>query len=103
MAVTEAVSRSLGEAVFPSDGAAPAPGGAAVSSSGGKSTALLLAMLLTLGSVGILGYTQWWVPREQAQQVAKVNYEHCLVDVKVYRGKHSYQDRLAQCTKFLGN
>ena len=103
MAVTEAVSRSLGEAISPSDnGAAPAPGGAAVST-GGKSTALLLAMLLTLASVGVLGYTQWWVPREQAQQIAKVNYEHCLVDVKVYRGKHSYADRLAQCTKFLGN
>jgi hypothetical protein len=103
MAVTEAVSRSMGEAVFPSDNdAAPASGDAA-SSSGGKGAAFLLATLLTLGSVGVLGYTQWWVPREQAQEVAKVKYEHCLVEVKVYRGKHSYANRLAQCTKFLNS
>lgn len=102
MAISEAISRSISEAVSPAGEAAPASEGAPASSSAtGKAPAVLLATLLTLGSVGVLGYTQWWIPREEAQQIAKVQYEHCLGEVKAYKGKHSYQARLAQCTKFL--
>lgn len=103
MAISEAVSPSIGEAVSPSaNDAASTSGDAATSSSGRRTTALWVATLLTLASVGALGYTQWWVPREQAQQqMAQVNYEHCLEEVKVYLGKDSYTGRLAQCTKFL--
>jgi predicted negative regulator of RcsB-dependent stress response len=66
-----------------------------------RSAALVLATMLLLGCSVVLGYTQWWVPREQARQVAQVKYDRCLEDVKVYRGKASYPDRLAQCQKFL--
>ena len=101
MTVSEAVSRSIGEAVSPyANEAAPASGETAAAS-GSKGAAFLLAMLLTVCAAGVLGYTQWWVPREQAQQTAQVKYEHCLTEVSVYRGKHSYKARLAQCTKFL--
>ena len=104
MAISEAVSRSISEAVPPSaDDAAPASGRAPASSSGSKTVALLLAMLLTLGSVGVLGYTQWWVPRERAQEIARVTYQHCLGEVKVYRHKHTYKTRLAQCINFLND
>jgi hypothetical protein len=48
-----------------------------------------------------VGYTQWWLPREQAQQVAQLQHEHCLVEVKAYLGKHSYKARLAQCNAFV--
>lgn len=102
MAISEAISRSISEAVSPSASeAAPASEGAAASSSASKAPAILLATLLTLGSVGVLGYTQWWIPREQAQQAAQMQYEHCLGEVKAYKGKHSYKARLAQCNKFL--
>ena len=101
MTVSEAVSRSIGEAASPyANDAAPASGETAAAS-GSKGAAFLVAMLLTMGAGGVLGYTQWWVPREQAQQTAQVKYEHCLTEVQVYRGKHSYKARLAQCTKFL--
>ena len=94
MAISEALSPSASDAASTSEGAA-------ASSSGRKTAALLVATLFTLGSVGALGYTQWWIPREQAQQRAQVTYEHCLEEVKVYLGKHSYPGRLAQCTQFL--
>ena len=68
---------------------------------GGRPQRILLTTLLTLGSVGLLGYTQWWIPREEAQQTAQLQYEHCLGEVKAYKGKHSYKARLAQCNKFL--
>jgi predicted negative regulator of RcsB-dependent stress response len=104
MAISEVVSRSFGEAVSPSpDDTAATEADGAAPTSGSKTTAFLLATLLTLASVGLLGYTQWWVPREEAQQVAKVNYQRCLEEVKVYKGKKSYKGRLAQCSKFLGD
>lgn len=102
MAISEVVSRPFSEAVSPSaDDTASTSEDAAAPSSGKKTTAFLVATLLTLGSVGVLGYTQWWMPREEAQQVAKVKYAQCLEDVKVYKGKKSYKGRLAQCSKFL--
>jgi hypothetical protein len=55
-----------------------------------------MVTLLTLGSVVVLGHTQWWVPREQARQKAQVTYEHCLDEVQVSAGTHSHHDRLAQ-------
>ncbi len=104
MSISEAVTRPISEAASPSaTDAAPASGSDAASSSSRQSAALLVATLFTLGSVGALGYTQWWAPREQAQQTAQVNYYHCLDEVKVYRGSHSYTGRLAQCTEFLSD
>lgn len=94
MAISEVVSPSASDAASASEDAAAPP-------SGRKTAALLVATVFTLGSVGALGYTQWWVPREEAQQRAQVTYEHCLDEVKVYLGKHSYAGRLAQCTQFL--
>ena len=92
MAVSEVALRSVsGSSAAPEDAAAP--------SSGKKGTAILVAMLLALGAAGALGYTQWWVPREQAQQTAQVKYEQCLREVKAYRGKHSYKARVAQCNR----
>jgi predicted negative regulator of RcsB-dependent stress response len=93
-AISEAASPSLSEAPATVDGEAAPPAGK-------RTTALLLATLLMLGVAGVLGYTQWWVPREQAQQVAQVKYERCKEEVKAYLGKDSYADRLSQCTKFL--
>ena len=92
MTITEAASRSVSDAEA-------MPGEAAASPSGKKTTALLVATLLTLGAAGALGYTQWWIPRVQAEQTAQLKYEQCLQEVKVYRHKHSYKGRLAQCTK----
>ena len=96
MAISEAVAPSASDAAPTSEDAAAPP-------SGRRTTTLLVATLFTLGSVGALGYTQWWIPREKAQQRAQVTYEHCLDEVKVYLGKHSYASRLAQCTQFLDN
>ena len=101
MSVSQAMSRPISEAASPPSRDGGSAAGVATTSSGMKSAALFMATLVLLGCVGVLGYTQWWIPREQAQQAAKVKYEHCLKEVKVYKGKHSYQDRLAQCTKFL--
>jgi hypothetical protein len=101
MTISEAMSRPISEATSPSVGDAGSASETGAASSGRKGTAFLVATLLMLGCAGVLGYTQWWVPREQAQQNAKVAYEHCLKEVKVYKGKHSYKDRLAQCAKFL--
>jgi hypothetical protein len=101
MTVSEAVSRSISEAASPYANDAAPESGAPAASSGSKGAAFLVAMLLTVGAAGLLGYTQWWVPREQAQQTAQVKYEHCLTEVQVYRGKHSYKARLAQCSRFL--
>ena len=96
MAIYEAVSLSTSDAASTSEGVAAAP-------SGRKTAALFVATLFILGSVGALGYTQWWIPREKTQQMAQVTYEHCLEEVKVYLGKHSYTGRLAQCTQFLND
>ena len=102
MSISEAVAPSFSEPASPyASDAAPASGDAAASS-GRKGAALVVTMLLTLGAAGVLGYTQWWVPREQAQQIAQVKYEHCLNEVKAYQGKKTYKVRLAQCTRFLG-
>ena len=96
MAISEAVSTSAGDAATTSEGAA--------ATSSGRKAAIWVATLLTLALVAGLGYTQWWVPRQEAQRVAhKVQYEHCLDDVKVYLGKHSYKSRLAQCKNFLSD
>ena len=105
MAISEAVSRSISEAVFsPSANDAASTSGDAVASSSGRTTAAVwVSTLLTLGLVGALGYTQWWIPREEAQQMAQVKHQHCLEEVKVYVGKRSYAGRLAQCNKFLND
>lgn len=105
MSISEAVSRPISEAASPSPGdAASTSGDVAAHPSGRKTAPLLMATLLTLASVGALGYTQWWVPREQAQQqTAQANYEHCLDEVKVYVGQPSHPARLAQCTELLND
>lgn len=93
MTVSEAATRLFSDAaVTPAE--APAS-----SSSGKKAAAVLVAMLLTLGAAGALGYTQWWIPRQEAQQTAQLKYEQCLREVKAYRHKHSYKARLAQCER----
>ena len=101
MAISEAVAPSTSDAAPTFDGAAAPPSeGAAALPSGKKTAALFMATLVLLGSVGALGYTQWWIPREEAKR-AQVTYEHCLDEVEVYVGTHSYASRLAQCTQFL--
>ena len=95
MAITEVVTPSASDAASTSEGAAAAP------PSESRTTAILLGMLLVLVAAGALGYTQWWIPLEKAQQRAQVTYEHCVEEVQVYLGKHSYAGRLAQCTQFL--
>lgn len=77
--------------------AASPTGTKAASSSGKKGAALLVATVLTLGATGALGYTQWWAPRQEAQQVAQAKYQTCLDEVKVYEGTDSYQSRVDQC------
>ena len=101
MAISEAVSPSISDAASPfaGDGASTSEE-AATSTSGKKTAGRWVAALLTLGLVGALGYTQWWVPREQAR-TAQVKYEICLEEVKTYLGKPSYDSRLAQCTNFV--
>lgn len=89
-AATEAVSAPGSEAAPPSDGKAASP-------SRTKKVAILVATVLTLGSVGGLGYTQWWVPQQEAQEVARVAYDRCVDEVKAYEGTASYTDRLSQC------
>jgi len=101
MAVTEAVARAIDAAASPSAGEAASRSADAATSSGKKAVGFLVATLLVLGSFALVGYTQWWVPREQAQQRAQVEYGHCLQDVKVYKGKKSYKSRLAQCDRFV--
>jgi hypothetical protein len=93
MAITEVVTPTASDAATTSEGAAAPP-------SGSKTTAFLLATLLVLVAAGALAYTQWWIPLEKAQQRA-VTYQHCVEEVQVYQGKHSYAGRLAQCTQFL--
>jgi len=90
MAITEAAFRAVSEPAAP-------PADAEATSSGSKAVALVVAIVLALGAAAALGYTQWWVPREQAQQTAQLKYEQCLQEVKVYRGKHGYKARVAQC------
>jgi ferric-dicitrate binding protein FerR (iron transport regulator) len=103
MSVSEALSRSFGEAAPPTATEAEAPtDNASAAPSGRKTAPLLLATLLTLGVAAPLVYTQWWVPREQAQQqIAQLKHELCLEEVKVYLGKPSHAGRLAQCTELL--
>jgi len=90
MTITEAAFRAVSEAAAP-------PGDAEATSSGSKAVALVVAILLALGAAAALGYTQWWVPREQAQQTAQLKYEQCLQEVKAYKGKRGYQARVTQC------
>jgi predicted negative regulator of RcsB-dependent stress response len=94
MTVSEAATRLFSDAAVATPEEAPAS-----SSSGKKAAAVLVAMLLTLGAAGALGYTQWWIPRQEAQQTAQLKYEQCLREVKAYRHKHSYKARLAQCER----
>ena len=94
MAITEVVTPSASDAAPTSEGAAAPP-------SESKTTTFLMATLIVLVAAGALGYTQWWIPLEKAQQRAQVTYEHCVEEVQVYLGKHSYAGRLAQCTQFL--
>ena len=103
MSVSEALSRSFGEAATSTATEAEASSdSASVAPSGRKTAPLLLATLLTLGVAAPLVYTQWWVPREQAQQqIAQLQHELCLEEVKVYLGKPSHAGRLAQCTELL--
>ena len=85
-------------AVPPAGVEAASPSGTkAASSSGRKGAALLVATVLTLGSVGAWGYTQWWAPQQEAQQAAEAKYQTCLDEVKVYLGTDSYQSRADQC------
>ncbi len=102
MSISEAVSRSISEAVSPSaNDAASTPGEAEASSSGRRQRRSGSRRCSSLGLVGALGYTQWWIPREEARQMAQVKHQHCLEEVKVYLGKRGYAGRLAQCNKFL--
>ncbi|HET7822689.1 MAG TPA: hypothetical protein VFL10_14295 [Ornithinibacter sp.] len=95
MTVSEAATRLFSDAAVATREEAPS----SPSSSGKKAAAVLMAMLLTLGVAGALGYTQWWIPRQEAQQTAQLKYEQCLREVKAYRHKHSYKARLAQCER----
>jgi hypothetical protein len=101
MSVSTAVPRTINEAASPFAGDAAPPSAGAATSPGTKAVGVFVAMMLVLGSFALIGYTQWWVPREQAQQRAQVEYGHCLQDVKVYKGKKSYKSRLAQCDRFV--
>ena len=103
MSVSEALSRSFGEAAPPTATEAAATStDASAAPSGRKIAPLLFATLLTLGVAAPVVYTQWWVPREQAQQqIAQLKHELCLEEVKVYLGKPSHAGRLAQCTELL--
>lgn len=100
MAISEAISPSISDAIFTSLSDTASASEGAEGPTPRKPIAGLLVGLLMLGVVGVLGYTVWWVPREQAQ-VAQVRYKDCLEEVKVYVGKRSYPTRLAQCTEFL--
>ena len=85
-------------AVPPAGIEAASPAGTeAASTSGKKGAALVLATVLTLGAAGAWGYTQWWTPRQEAQQAAQAKYQTCLDEVKVYEGTASYQSRVDQC------
>ncbi len=98
MTSSVAVSPTAPEAASaPGTEAAPPSEGKAASPSGAKKVAILVATVLTLGSVGGLGYTQWWAPKQEAQEVARVAYDRCLDEVKAYEGTASYDDRLTQC------
>jgi hypothetical protein len=103
MSVSTALSRVIDEAAAPPARDDASASAADKTSSGNKSLAFLVAMLLVLGSAAALGYTQWWVPREQALERAQVEHANCLQDVKVYKGKKSYKSRLAQCDKFIAD
>jgi hypothetical protein len=98
MTSSVAVSPALPEAASaPGSEAASPSGGKAAPRSGARKVAVLVATVLTLGSVGGVGYTQWWVPKQEAQEVARVAYDRCVDEVKAYEGTASYTDRLNQC------
>ena len=92
-------------AVPPAGIEAAAPAGTeAASSSGRRGAALVVATVLTLGAAGAWGYTQWWAPRQEAQQAAEAKYQTCLDEVQVYAGTDSYQTRVDQCaTQYTGS
>ncbi len=62
-----------------------------------KGAAIVVATVLTLGSAGAWGYTQWWVPGQQAQQVAQEKLDRCLDEVQAYMGTDGYAARVSQC------
>lgn len=101
MPVSDTLTRVIDEAASPTKGDPASTSAGKPASSGTKALAILVATLLVLGSVALLGYTQWWLPRAQAQERAQVEYQHCLQDVKVYKHKKSYKSRLAQCDRFV--
>ncbi len=85
-------------AVSPPGTVAAAPSGAeAAAPSSRKGLVFLLAAVLILGAVAAWGYTQWWVPRQEAQQAAQVKYQLCLDEVTAYVGQPSYAGRVSQC------
>ena len=95
------MTSSVAEA--PTSVEAPSPTSSeGASRSGRRRLALLVATVLTLGSVGGWGYTQWWVPQQQAEQAAQVKYDRCLDEVKVYEGTASYPGRVSQCAELYG-
>jgi uncharacterized protein HemX len=97
MSSSVAVSAPGSVAVPGTAAAAPADNEAA-QRTGKKGGALLAAVLLVLlVAAGVWGYTQWWAPRQEAQQAAQLKYNHCLDEVKAYAGTPSYEGRLAQC------
>src|SRR5690349_4360573 len=101
MPVSDTLTRVLDEAASPTKGDPASTAAGKPASSGVKALAIFVVTLLVLGSAAFMGYTQWWVPREQAQQRAQVEHQHCLQDVKVYKHKKSYKSRLAQCDRFV--
>lgn len=100
MAISEAVSRSIGEQVWSSRADAASTSDDAAPSAWRRTAALWAATLLALALVAAWGYAAWWVPLQHAQ-TAQASYQHCLDEVAAYQGKHTYANRLAQCSRFL--
>jgi len=101
MAISEAVSPSIGAQLW-TPGADPASTSddPASSSSWRQTAGLWVATVLALALVAAWGYLAWWVPLQHAE-TAQASYQHCLDEVAAYQGKHTYADRLAQCSRFL--
>lgn len=89
-------------AVAPTGGVAAAPTGTEApssSSSSSKVKGLVVALVtvLTLAAGAVFVYSQWWAPRQAAEQAAKAKYSACLDEVKAYEGTDSYAARAGQC------
>jgi predicted negative regulator of RcsB-dependent stress response len=89
------MSSSVATAPVGSEALSPAGDDAASPSNAG--VLVLLIIVVLLGAACLWGYTQWWVPRQEAQQLARVQYGRCLDEVRAYKGKASYDQRVAQC------